>query len=196
MGDDRINVYMPRNTTVESTARWAVLYLCSTTSEAPPMDRFHADTTIYAPQVTNKHKKPWKTPIPKWLIDFIANEQRNDGDCRWSLFGFSLGAAWGALLAAEFVFAYVVLVAPFLVNEGDSRKLMQKLPAYSDQLIIVVGSEDAWSADRSKETFYFRQVVERSCPKCQCFDIDGIGHEGSLDHAVQKLNLCARLSDV
>ena len=126
----------------------------------------------------------WKNAIPDWLVPWIAETQANDVSCRWSLFAFSRGAAWGAIVAADvrLTFHRVLLVAlyvlPSMDCEREKRKLIVMLSQGEHRFCIAFGSADHWKSDISI------QAIQRTCRN---ITFEGLGHAASLSKAVEVL---------
>ena len=178
-----IKMYFPRDRRPDQT-RHVVLYLASTKGEEAPIENFTGKEIVYAPQFTNHGRKPWKNDVPDWLLNWVAAAQRNDAKCTWSLFCFSRGAAWGAILAADvrLNFHRVLLAAPYVLpsynhDPGHRMRLTERLPLYGHNLCIAFGTEDPWKPCSLIED------VQRTCIH-QVFQ--GLGHEATLAKCVQE----------
>jgi hypothetical protein len=184
VGEHLINMYIPFAARAETTQnRRVVLYLSSTVCEDAPISDFHGTEIVYAPKFINCGRKPWKNAVPDWLLNWVAEAQVDDPSCRWSLFGFSRGAAWGTILADDvrLTFHRVLLVAPYVLpscSDVDRHKLTVKLPMYGGDLCIAFGSADPWKACS------LFQAIQQTC-RSKVFE--GIGHQTSLAKAVQEL---------
>ena len=185
VGEHLINKYIPVNTrtTLNNRTTWAVLYLHSTQGEQPPVRAFQGSEIVYAPQFKSYGRSPWKNNVPDWLLNWVAEAQADDASCQWSLFGFSRGAAWGAILAADVNvrFHRVLLVAPYVLpclSNSDRQKLEMRLPMYKHNLYITFGSTDPW------KPCTLIQTIQQNCHNMV---FEGLGHEESLAKAAQKL---------
>ena len=175
-GGDLINVHTP----CSCEAGQVVLYLASTADEKAPIMAFTGNEIVYVPQFTN-YGRPWRNPFPEWLAEWVENRQADDASLTWSLFGFSRGAAWGAILAARVRFHRVVLVAPYVLpSRGDHEAIYKNLAKYNGNLYITVGSEDYWK----KWTTGMIEATKGTCPH---MELEGVGHEGSLRPSVHHL---------
>ena len=181
---DVIKMYFPRDWRPDQT-RHVVLYLASTIGEEAPIENFTGNEIVYVPQFTNHGRKPWKNDVPAWLPNWVAAAQKNDAENTWSLFGFSRGAAWGAILAADvrLNFHRVALVAPYVLpsynhDPGHRKKLTDRLPLYRHNLCIAFGTEDTWKPCSLIEG------VKRTCSHTV---FQGLGHKASLAKGVQEL---------
>ena len=193
VGENLIKVYIPSAYPLSHTRR-AVLYLAGTTCEEAPIRAFHGSEIVYAPQFTNHGRYPWKNGVPDWLLNWVAEAQVDDASCRWSLFGFSRGAAWGAILAADvrLTFHRVLLVAPYVLpscSDSDRHKLTVNLPMYRrgaggpgfrDDLCIASGSEDPWPP-----CVFFLPTIQQTC---RSIVFEGVGHPASLAKGVELWN--------
>ena len=88
-----------------------------TKSELPPEDQFSGREIVYVPIHVNHGRKPWKNPVPDWLVPWLAEAQAADKECKWSICGYSRGAAWGAVVAADpwLTFSRVLLIGPYVL---------------------------------------------------------------------------------
>ena len=136
------------------------------------------------PQFTNHGRKPWKNDVPDWLLNWVAAAQRNDVKCTWSLFCFSRGAAWGAILAADvrLNFHRVLLAAPYVLpsynhGPGHRMRLTERLPLYGHNLCIAFGTEDPWKPC---------SLIEGVQQTCIHKVFQGLGHEATLAKCVQE----------
>ena len=187
-GEHLINKYIPVKT--PTTPPRAVLYLHGTGGEQPPVRAFQGSEIVYAPQFTNHGKKKWTNDVPDWLLKWVAKAQVDDASCQWCLFGFSRGAAWGAILAADVnvTFHRVLLVAPYVLpslSTNDRQKLETRLPKYKHNLYIAVGSKDVWKP----YTIALLEAIhiDPNDPLIQTIVFEGVDHWESLEKAAQKL---------
>ena len=176
-----IKLYIPSGG-IDTKKKIAVLYLGSTVGEEAPLRNFQGSETVIAPQFTNHGRYPWKNGVPDWLVKWVSEIQVKDASCQWSLFGFSRGAAWGALLAADarLQFHRVLLVAPYVLpsrSHEDECKLKARLPMYKGNLLIAFGSADPWPPFS-----LIQEIIKTSRHRV----FDGAGHEASLAKAVQE----------
>ena len=184
VGANLIKMYIPSGIDAPMIdTRRAVLYLASTKGEEAPIQNFQGSEIVYAPQFTSHGRHPWKNGVPDWLVNWVAETQANDVSCRWSLFGFSRGAAWGGLLAADvrLRFHRVLLVAPYVLpscSADDRLQLKARLPMYERNLLIVFGSADPW-----QPCSLIQEIKQTSGSRV----FEGLGHEASLAKAVQEL---------
>ena len=121
---------------------------------------------------------------PGWLLDWLAAEQDDEQISRWAFCGFSRGAAWGAILAADvrLNFHRVLLAAPYVLpsynhGPGHRMRLTERLPLYGHNLCIAFGTEDPWKPCSLIEG------VQRTCIH-KVFQ--GLGHEATLAKRVQE----------
>lgn len=182
-----IKMYIPSGIGAPTNTRCAVLYLASTTGEEAPIQNFQGREIVYAPQFTNHGRYAWKNGVPDWLVNWVAETQVNDASCRWSLFGFSRGAAWGALLAADVQLRFhrVLLVAPYVLpscSPDDRHKLTARLPMYERNLLIAFGSADSTKL----EVISLIQEIQQTSGRTAVCEFEGLGHKASLARAVQE----------
>ena len=177
-------MYIPSSgTQAANTRQNVVLYLSSTKGEEAPIYDFQGREIVYAPQFDNSGRYAWKNEVPDWLLNWAIEAQQAEDNSRWSLFGFSRGACWGAAMASDvrLRFHRVVLVAPYVLprwGEQQTRKLCARLPQYGNNLYIAFGSRDPWPPCTVIE---FLQRTSRS----EVFE--GLNHEESLGACVQAL---------
>ena len=173
-------VYIPSGIRADTRV---VLYLPSTHCEEAPISDFQGSEIVYAPQFTNHGRHPWKNAVADWLLNWVAEAQVDDPSRRWSLFGFSRGAAWGAILALDvrLTFHRVLLVAPYVLpscSDHDRHKLTVKLPKYGHDLCIVFGTADPW------QPCILIKTIQQTCRN---MIFEGLGHEASMAKGVQEL---------
>jgi len=145
-----IKMFVPRRQESDRSIQQVVLYLASTDKVEPPVSDFTGSEIVYVPEFVSHGRAPWRNGVPDWLIDWIKEKQAEDIS-QWSLVGFSRGAAWGAIVAADARLAFhrVLLVAPYILprsthEPGFMERLEKILRKYNKRLRIVFGSEDTW----------------------------------------------------
>ena len=158
----------------------AVLYLPTTFCESPPIAKFGGRMVVYAPKFTNQSKKPNRNPMPPWVRDWIATKQ--NGQQRWSLFGCSRGAAWGAQLASisTLKFVQVFLVAPYTfawAEEKQNDDMVKGLKKYGQNLTIAFGSKEYLA-----KSTWTNDVFDN----CHGVTWEGLTHEESIKRAVDE----------
>lgn len=181
VGEHRIKMHIPIGRGADT--KRVVLYLASTQGEEAPTSAFEGSEIVYAPQVTNHGRKPWKNDVPDWLLNWVAQAQVNDVSCQWCLCGVSRGAAWGAILAADvrLTFRRCLLVAPYVLPSCSDRcrgMLTVRLPTYKKNLCIAFGSADPWQPCN-----VFQQIQQ----SCRSRVFEGLGHDESIRQGVQDL---------
>ena len=109
----------------------AVVYLPATgeAGSGIPLDmgKFTGREIVFSPIVYNTSKCPWKNEVPEWIEGWILTMmQRLNTDAKWSLVGFSRGAAWGLKLSSRIEeFKLVLLVAPYLLPRWSDEEKAQ-----------------------------------------------------------------------
>ena len=177
-----------------SEARVIVVYLPSTTLEAPRSDLARdAHATVVCPVIERASRKPWKQQLPEWVCEWVSHTQTQWRGRAWSLMGFSRGASWGlrlvaCLYARELFFDRVLLVAPFLAPCWDEQLVADVKAALLDERVgrrttLVWGELDHWQEPQLWALRGAVMDVQR---------IPGVDHEGSLDH-VYRSGLVDRL---
>ena len=164
-----------------------VLYLPGTTGEPPPTDQFVGIEIVCAPMFTNSGKCPWKNRPPDWLSSWVANEQVIAPRRRWSLVGFSRGAAWALILAAEerLFFDRVLVVAPYKIPSFTDPEQEKIIAAVGGRrpgtLCVAFGSNDYWGIDPMMKKI--KEILEAHLWRT----LEGKGHETSLAPAMSSL---------
>ena len=174
-----MKIYFPSSSSgSRSNCNVKVLYLPSTCGEEPPVDKFSGREIVYVPIHPNSGKVAWKNPVPPWLVEWVADAMAANKECKWSICGFSRGAAWAALLAAKFRFERVLLIAPYVwpcLSPEDRGQMRLELPKYGQTLAIVFGSLDYYQAC---------DLFEAIRSVCVRIDFEGVDHEGSKKKAL------------
>ena len=181
-GKHLIKVYIPSATPAANTRRKVVLYLSSTTCEEAPIYDFQGSEVVCAPQFENSGRAAWRNEVPDWLVNWAIEAQAADNS-RWSLFGFSRGACWGAAIAADvrLHFHRVALVAPYILprwSEEQTSQLCVRLRQKGNNLCIAFGSRDHWQPC---------SVVQLIQEACASLVFEGLDHQESLRAGVQAL---------
>ena len=154
---------------------------------APPTTEFLGSEIVYEPMFTNSGKRAWTNKPPSWISWWVANEQAKAPRRRWSLVGFSRGAAWALILAAEkrLIFHRVLVVAPYALPSCTDHEQKEIIAALGSRgpatLCVAFGSEDYWKPDEMMKTIQGR--LETHLWRT----LEGKGHETSLAAAMRLL---------
>ena len=160
-GDHEYHMWKPTDFP-SPRAKTYVIYLPSTIEtgrDAVPLGThlFQGTEVVLCPIVYNNTSRAgkWRQEPPGWIIPWITHLMEQHGDCKWSLCGFSRGAAWGLQLSTEINrFSFVLLVAPYLVpkireEKGQIIADHCRLLGARNALVIVYGKQDDWYPDKS-----------------------------------------------
>ena len=192
-GDEEYHMWKPRDFP-SHRAKTYVIYLPSTIETgkgAVPLGTqlFQGTEVVLCPIVYNRSSNAgkWKQEPPVWITNWIKHLMEQHGDCKWSLCGFSRGAAWGLQISAEInSFSFVLLVAPYLLPKIKS----EKGPIIADHcrslgarnaLVIVYGKRDEWYPDESVKEHELIWSIFRSC---QFTEYENCDHAHSKEKAL------------
>ena len=181
-----IKMFVPRRRESDRSIQHVVLYLASADKVEPSVSDFTGSEIVYVPEFVSYGPQPFKNEVPGWLIDWIMQKQAGDTS-RWSLVGFSRGAAWGAIVAADarLTFHRVLLVGPYILpqskrEQGFIERLVTTLPKYNHKLCIVFGSADPW-----QPCDLVRRIQDTS--GCLSYLYPGLGQKESFSAASRRL---------
>ena len=172
-----------------------VIYLPSTTEtgrDAVPLGihLFQGTEVVLCPIVYNStsSRAKWRQEPPEWIATWITHLMEQHGDCKWSLCGFSRGAAWGLQLSTAInSFSSVLLVAPYLVpkiraEQGQIIADHCRALGARNALVIVYGKQDDWYPDDSVKENEFIWRILRSC---QFREYENCNHAHSKEKALK-----------
>ena len=183
-----IKMFVPRRRESDRSIQHVVLYLASADKVEPSVSDFTGSEIVYVPEFASygPGRQHFKNEVPGWLIDWIMQKQAEDTS-RWSLVGFSRGAAWGAIVAvdARLTFHRVLLVGPYILpqskrEQGFIERLVTTLPKYNHKLCIVFGSADPW-----QPCDLVRRIQDTS--GCLSYLYPGLGQKESFSAASRRL---------
>ena len=176
-------------------AKKCVIYLPSTTETGRggvPLGThlFQGTEVVCCPIVYNSGGRAgkWRQEMPEWITTWITHLMEQHGDFKWSLYGFSRGAAWGLQISAEIHgFSFVLLVAPYLLPKIRE----EKGPIIADHcrslgarnaLVIVYGKRDEWYPHESKKEHELIWSIFRSC---EFTEYENCNHAHSKEEALK-----------
>ena len=175
-----------------------VLYLPSTTGEFPPIAKCQGEQ-VYMPLITNTGT-PWKNTPPDWLSTWVAKVQVDAPRCRWSLVGFSRGAAWALILAANerLNFHRVLVVAPYAFPSCTHHERENIIAAFGRRrpgtFCVAFGSKDQWQPDK------MMNMIKKGLQTHLWRILEDANHETSLERAMDELwdgvNYCDALCSI
>ena len=169
----------------------AVVYLPSTDEAGTeqPLNpiMFTGSEIVFSPIVYNTTKKPWKQDVPVWVPGWIQFLMTRLGpNAKWSMMGFSRGAAWGLHLSGLIsCFWRILLVGSYMLPRWtDDEKehvtcLWQR--TQKDSMMFVYGDQDPWLPNR-----FLQDVIE----KFRSHTFENCGHEMSKQRAMENFWRC------
>ena len=174
-GDHEYHTWKPTDSPSPRAKKY-VIYLPSTIEtgrDAVPLGThlFQGTEVVLCPIVYNSKSSTgkWRQEPPKWITEWITHLMEQHGDCKWSLCGFSRGAAWGLQISTEINrFSVVLLVAPYLVpkiraEKGPIIADHCRLLGARNALVIAYGKHDDWYPDDSVKEHKLIWSILRSC---------------------------------
>ena len=189
--DHEYHMWKPKGT----IAQQYVIYFPSTVEtgkDATPLDTrlFQGKEVVLCPIVHNcRPKAQWRQEIPAWITTWILHLRERHGDVKWSLVGFSRGAAWGLKISSEIDgFDYVLLVAPYLtpsIRDGEGQGIAERLrPLYDRQALrIVYGMQDTWYPKREEAV---NTVIWSIMDRSQLTQYENCNHNDSKAKALKE----------
>ena len=177
-------------------AKKCVIYLPSTTEttrSGVPLGThlFQGTELVLCPIVYNNNSRSgkWRQEPPGWIAKWITQLMEQHGDYKWSLCGFSRGAAWGLQISTEINrFSFVLLVAPYLVPKirEDKGQIIAdhcKVLGARNALVIVYGKQDEWYPDNSVEE---NKLIWSILLSCQFTEYENCDHAHSKEKALKE----------